>query len=120
MSVSGESDSRRKQYLADAAFFYWAVTQPEACCNQTPVKSAFDKWKAAREAAEAATGIACDALSASALALADDVVNTPSHESRDLIYKMMAYTFFGEHAPCDGPLGESIYAEAREWVGVAA
>ena len=117
MTKRGEDDSHRKKYLHDAAIFYSALAATEACCTRTPVQGAFNEWRVARDAVEGADSDAFASLHDCAMGLADQVVHIEAKTPRDLILKMAAYTNFFEHAPCDGPLGQTIYEEALQWVG---
>ncbi|MGP9790706.1 hypothetical protein [Roseinatronobacter sp. NSM] len=117
--VRREGESCRKRYFTDAAFFYFALAGLNGCKAKTPVQEAFDIWRSARATADTAPEGFSVSKSDHALALADEVVQTPSQEPRDVLLKIAAYTFFGEHAPCDGPLGHLIYKEVREWAEAA-
>ncbi len=49
--------------------------------------------------------------------LADEILDIPSEGPMDFIFKLMAYTFDGEHQIDDGDAGEKIWIEARSLVG---
>lgn len=49
--------------------------------------------------------------------LADEILDIPSEGPMDFVYKLMAYTFDGQHGIDDGVRGEKIWAEARALIG---
>lgn len=51
--------------------------------------------------------------------LADSIVDIPSEGPMDFIYKLMAYTYHGEHDLSDTDGGSRLWAEARALVGEA-
>lgn len=104
--------------------FYAALEQAERA-EMTPVQRKYHEWKRTKEAREAdmerddsdGNGSRWCEIT---YRLADDVVNTPSEGPMDLIYKLMAFTFHGQHELDQTEGAERIWAEARALVGVEA
>lgn len=57
-----------------------------------------------------------DALMIRAFEIADEMIDMPSREPMDLIYKIMGYTMDGAHEITAGEQGERIWSEARALV----
>lgn len=90
--------------------------------TETPVQLKYGEWKRSRDDWMAdmerdGSDENGDRWCAATYRLADEILDIPSEGPMDLIYKMMAYTFHGQHEVGDGQKGEKLWAEARALVG---
>lgn len=87
----------------------------------SPIKSAFDLWRAAYETANSMPGDQ-DVGWCLVFRLSEEIAAMPSNDAKDVLYKMMAYTMLGDDnfSLADGPSGSIIRDEALSFLGVAA
>ncbi len=95
---------------------------PAVAMAETPVRQAYLAWKHSfdgwtadmeRDSSDENSDRWCMAT----FRLADDILDIPSEGPMDLIWKIMAYSFHGQHEIGDGDRGEQIWTEARALVG---
>ncbi|OWJ70898.1 hypothetical protein CDV50_11225 [Haematobacter massiliensis] len=92
--------------------------------QEPSVRRAYLAWRSALDFLEgegqSLPGDEQDALSDRVYDLADVVLNTPSATPMDTLYKVIAYTFDGEHFLAGGdPGADQILAEARAFLAAA-
>ncbi|NPD15801.1 hypothetical protein HOY34_11370 [Xinfangfangia sp. D13-10-4-6] len=116
----------RRQLLAAgpaaglAALIAGAV--PVEAMAETPVQQAYLAWKRSFDGWTAdmerdSSDENGDRWCMATFKLADDILDIPSEGPMDLIWKIMAYSYHGQHEIGDGARGEEIWAEARALVG---
>lgn len=92
--------------------------------TETPVMRKYAEWKRSRDDWQVdldrdSSDENSDRWCAATFKLADEILGIPSEGPMDFIYKLMAYTFHGQHEIGDGSNGEKLWAEARALVGGA-
>ncbi|NPD15771.1 hypothetical protein HOY34_11210 [Xinfangfangia sp. D13-10-4-6] len=92
--------------------------------EETPVQQAYLAWKRSLDGWTAdmerdSSDENGDRWCMATFKLADDILDIPSEGPMDLIWKIMAYSYHGQHEIGDGARGEEIWAEARALVGVS-
>ena len=117
-------DRRNLLTAAPAAGFAALVAGavPVGAMVETPVQRAYHEWKRSLDAWNAdmerdSSDENGDRWCHATYRLADAVVNTPSTGPMDLVYKLMAYCFNGQHELSLDEGAEPIWSEARALVG---
>ena len=106
----------RRQLIAAAPAAFLAA--PVVSDVVTPIEATYREIMRLR-ALQNARGLPddrVDALGDEVMKLSDCIIDMPSQDPMDFIYKVMGYTINGEHELDQGPLGERLWAEARSMV----
>lgn len=114
---------KRRDVLTAGAVTLVAPLAPMAAqaATETPVMRKYAEWKRSRDDWMAdlnrdPSDENSDRWCAATFKLADEILGIPSECPMDFIYKLMAYTFHGQHEIGDGQNGEKLWAEARALV----
>ncbi|MDQ7776941.1 MAG: hypothetical protein Q4615_14245 [Paracoccus aminovorans] len=95
-----------------------------ASAGSTPVARKYLEWKACLNDWEAdmkrdGSDKNGDRWQRACYGHADAILDIPSRGAMDFVYKLMAYTFEGEHSVNDTARGSELWAEARTLIGGA-
>lgn len=95
-----------------------------ASAGNTPVARKYLEWKACLNGWEAdmkrdGSDENGDRWQRACYGHADAILDIPSRGAMDFVYKLMAYTFEGDHSVNDSARGSELWAEARALIGGA-